>query len=68
MWTVFDNWNHNGTLASALTRLQGQADIDADLWCIDGIIVRAHKCAAGGGEKGIPTNRRTTPLTVAAAV
>lgn len=29
VWTVFDTWNHNGTLAKALSRLQGQAEIDS---------------------------------------
>ena len=68
VWTVFDTWNHNGTLAEALTRLQGQARIDSDLWCIDGTTVRAHKCAAGGGKKGMPRNRPITHWAAAAAV
>lgn len=68
VWTVFDTWNHNGTLATALSRLQGAADIDTNLWCIDGTIVRAHKCSAGGGKKGIPTSRRIMPLAAAGAV
>ncbi len=68
VWTVFDQWNHNGTLAKALSRLQGQSQIDSELWCIDGTVVRAHKCAAGGGKKGIPMNPRTTPLAAAVAV
>lgn len=67
-WDLFDKWNADGTLASALQRLQGQAEIDSELWCIDGTTVRAHKCAAGGGKKGIPRNRRITRWDAVAAV
>lgn len=67
VWTVFDQWNHNGTLAIALSRLQGRAQIESELWCIDGTVVRAHKCAAGGGKKGIPMSPRTTPLAAVVA-
>lgn len=67
-WTSFDTWNHNGTLAKALERLRSQFEIDSNLWCIDGTIVRAHKCSAGGGKKGTPTSRTTTPWAAVAAV
>jgi len=67
-WDLFDTWNNDGTLALALQRLQGQAGIDSELWCIDGTTVRAHKCAAGGGKRGMPRNRRTMRLGAAAAV
>lgn len=68
MWCLFDKWNHDGTLAAVLSRLQGEVEIDEELWCIDGTTVRAHKCASGGGKKGIPMNRRTTRWDVAVAV
>lgn len=67
-WDLFDTWNANGTLAAALQQLQGQAEFDDQLWCIDGTTVRAHKCAAGGGKKGTPTNRRITRWVGAVAV
>lgn len=67
-WDLFDTWNADGTLACILKRLQGLAPLDDQLWCIDGTVVRAHKCPAGGGKKGIPTNPRTTRLAAAAAV
>jgi transposase len=61
----FDRWNANGTLDAILQRLRAaEVDIgaiDEQLWCIDGTIVRAHRCAAGGGKKGIPRNRLTMP-------
>jgi transposase len=61
VWRLFDKWNGDGTLDEILRRLQGaHADagqIDADLWCIDGTIVRAARCAGGGGKKGIRRNR-----------
>jgi len=67
-WDLFDKWNGDGTLAKALRRLQGEVEIDEDLWCIDGTTVRAHKCAAGGGKKGMSRNRRITPSVAVAAV
>ncbi|MEL7087962.1 MAG: IS5 family transposase [Planctomycetota bacterium] len=67
-WDLFDTWNHDGTLAAVLRRLQGQVQIDEELWCIDGTVVRAHKCAAGGGKKGTPTSRATTRSAAAVAV
>jgi len=67
-WDLFDTWNGDGTLASALQRLQGQAGIDSELWCIDGTTVRAHKCAAGGGKKRMPTSRPTMRWVAVAAV
>jgi transposase len=67
-WDLFDTWNANGTLAAALQRLQGQAQLDDQLWCIDGTTVRAHKCASGGGKKGTSTNRPTTHWVEAVAV
>ncbi len=60
VWDVFDTWNHDGTLQALLDRLRGQVKIDAALWCIDGTIVRAAKCAAGGGKKTMPKSRKTT--------
>lgn len=68
VWRLFDAWNSNGLLNEILKRLQ-EAQIDADLidselWCVDGTIVRAARCAAGGGKKGIPTN---PPITRSAA-
>ena len=58
VWGHFDAWNHDGTLQNVLNRLRGAVEIDEELWCVDGTIVRAHKCAAGGGKKGIRKNRR----------
>ena len=55
VWRLFDKWNGDGTLDEILRRLQGawasSGEIDADLWCIDGSIVRAARCAGGGGKK-----------------
>ena len=68
VWDLFDTWNEDGTLEAVLTRLQGQIEIDEELWCVDGTSVRAAKCAAGGGKKGIPKNRMTMPLDAVEAV
>ena len=60
IYGLFNGWNANGTLDQVLRRLQVNAidadQIDNQLWCIDGTIVRAHRCAGGGGKKGIPRN------------
>jgi transposase len=71
VWRLFDTWNSNGLLSQMLKRLQA-AQIDADLvsselWCIDGTIVRAARCAAGGGKKGIPKNPTITLSAAAGA-
>lgn len=60
IYGLFNGWNANGTLDQVLRRLQASAidagQIDNQLWCIDGTIVRAHRCAGGGGKKGIQRN------------
>ncbi len=62
VYGCFNAWNADGTLDTVLQRLRAaQIDIgaiDEDLWCIDGTSVRAHRCAAGGGKKGIRKNQR----------
>jgi len=68
VWRLFDQWNHDGTLDAILQELQGEVEINHELWCIDGTIVRAARCAAGGGKKTIPTSRRTTQSAVVEAV
>lgn len=64
-WRLFDQWNGDGTLDSVLKKLQSAfvdiGEIDNDLWCVDGTIVRAARCAGGGGKKGIPKNQLITP-------
>ena len=64
VWDLFDKWNADGTLDEILHRLQAAkvdlGQIDQDLWCVDGTVVRAARCAAGGGKKGIPRNQKIT--------
>ena len=64
VWRLFDQWNGDGTLDEILHRLRAAhvdvGEIDQELWCVDGTIVRAHRCTAGGGKKGIPRNRMIT--------
>lgn len=52
----FNNWSKDGTFDTILRRLQ-KATVDAEeiddgLWCVDGTIVRAARCAAGAEKKG----------------
>jgi transposase len=59
VWRLFDQWNDDGTLDEMVCRLRaasiGSAD---DLWCVDGTVVRAARCAAGGGKKTIRKNQK----------
>lgn len=60
----FDRWNADGTLDTMLQRLRAAridtGAIDEKLWCVDGSIVRAHRCTGGGAKKGIRKNRLIT--------
>jgi transposase len=51
----FRRWAQDGTFDRALAQLQARLEregrLDWELWCIDGTSVRAHKAAAGAGEK-----------------
>lgn len=64
VYGLFNMWNADGTLDRVLRRLQAAhvdvGMIDEELWCIDGTIVRAHRCAAGGGKKGTRKNQLIT--------
>ena len=68
----FDLWNNDGTLQSIVDRLthfvMENGELAEDLWCVDGTILRAHRCAAGGGKKGIPKNQMITLQDVLAGV
>jgi transposase len=61
VWDLFDRWNASGLWDEIVTRLRSACvdagDIDTELWCVDGSVVRAARCAAGGGKKGIPKNQ-----------
>ena len=39
-------------VTSLLDELDDKKQIDHDLWCIDGTVIRASRAAAGGGKKG----------------
>jgi|SRR5579863_1962645 len=64
VYGLFNAWNADGTLDEILQRLQvnliDKGRLDQKLWCIDGTIVRAHRCAGGGGKKTI---RRSWQIT-----
>ena len=53
-WRLFDQWNANGLLDAVLDRLRHRADIDDELWCVDGTSIRAARCAGVGGKKRTP--------------
>jgi transposase len=55
---LLDTWNHDGTLEAILSRLRAAGIdaglIDQELWCVDGTVVRAARCAGGGGKGDDP--------------
>ena len=57
-WDLFDTWNADGTLDAILSRLRAAGIdaglVDGELWCVDGTVVRAARCAGGGGKKDDP--------------
>ncbi len=63
-WDLFNKWNADGTLDEMLHVLRAAhvdvGAIDERLWCVDGSSVRAARCAAGGGKKGIQRNHLIT--------
>jgi len=63
-WKWFDQWNRDGTWDEVLRRLQAMfidaGEIDDQLWCVDGSVVRAARCAGGAVKKGAQTSRKTT--------
>jgi transposase len=63
-WRLFDEYNGDGTLDRILRSLQTahmhNGDLNHELWCIDGSVIRAARCAAGGGKKGIRKSRQIT--------
>jgi transposase len=64
-WRLFDRWNSEGTLDAVLHRFRAShaevGALSAELWCVDGTVVRAARCSAGGGKKGLPRNQPITP-------
>jgi transposase len=57
-WRLFDEWNSSGVWNAIVKRLRGSfieaGQVSDQLWCIDGTVVRAARCAAGGGKKKTP--------------
>jgi len=64
VYNHFDKWNSDGTLDEVkrrlLQKIVDEDDLDPQLWCVDGTVVRAARCAGGGGKKGMPRNRTIT--------
>lgn len=58
VWDAFNRWNQDGTLAEILSRLMAShVDVGLlgkELWLVDGTVVRAARCAAGGGKEDDP--------------
>ena len=59
----FNRWTSDGTLAAAVVRWKARFSLedrfDHRLWSMDGSLVRAPRCAGGGGKKGIRTDPQT---------
>ena len=61
VWDLFNTWTSDGTLDEILFRLRSLMELDGELWCVDGTVVRAARCASGGGKKGIRTSQTIMP-------
>lgn len=61
----FRRWARDGFFLRMARVLQVKLDrrgvIAWDLWCVDGTNVRAARAAVGGGKRGTPMSRPTTP-------
>ncbi|MGZ3386364.1 MAG: IS5 family transposase [Isosphaeraceae bacterium] len=61
VFTRFNVWRRDGTwvriVTSLLDELDDKGQLDHDLWCIDGSVIRASRAAAGGGKKGSSSRR-----------
>src|SRR5210317_416696 len=44
-WVIEDLWDH--IFRHLLHRLDALGNIDRTMWCVDGTMVRAHRCASG---------------------
>jgi transposase len=66
VYHYFCLWRDNGALSqiviSLQTRMDRKGQIDWDLFCIDGAIVRAAHAAAGASKKVSPGMRRSRPI------
>jgi len=55
VFASFNRWREDGTWVriaiSLLNELDDQGQIDHDLWCIDGSVIRASRAAAGAKKK-----------------
>lgn len=51
---------HDRILTALRLQLDAEGRIDDSQWCVDATLVRAGRDAAGAGEKGGPTSRKTT--------
>ncbi len=67
----FNSWRRRGVydriLEALQVRLDAKGQIDWDLWCVDGTMVRASRSAAGAGKKGAPRSPSTTRWAARAA-
>jgi len=56
VYHYFRLWSGDGTIDAMLRRLVGSMieieELDEDLWCVDGTVIRAARCAAGASKKG----------------
>lgn len=63
VYNHYDAWNSNGLVDEVkrrlLQRIVDEFGIEADLWCVDGTVVRAARCAGGGGKK---RTRKSPPI------
>ena len=72
VYTRFSCWRAEGVIDRLVEGLQGQLNedgaIDWNLWCVDGSVSRAARCAAGARKKGARSPSRKTTRSASRAV
>ena len=72
VWDLFDKWDDDGTFDEVLHQLCAASvdlgDIDEELWCVDGTVVRAARCAGGGEKKTTWRSQLTTHWAALAGI
>ena len=64
VYNRFRRWVKSGLwqrmFETLITRVVGDGEIDFELWCVDGTVVRAHKAAAGARKGELTTEENAT--------
>ena len=66
VYNRFRRWVKSGLwqriFEKLIARLHGDGEIDFEIWCVDGTVVRAHKAAAGAKKGKLTTEENATSV------